>query len=359
MSAEDTPVASIVQVGADAPVGDVVVAVAVITARVSSRITITSAQKLDDRIAAEVTDNRNGSCLSIIESTPATGSGSMNFTLAGLPTSREGLLGILYDTYSQLADFSVAVGFCPHTAADMFRRLASAKETLFRLVRKKYAEIPVFMPDISKLIDEKQLRWSDGVPRFPSPVESISCDLASSSDGGAMRALFATTVAEAIAASVRTARIYDLDETYPSLCLSSNLGYGCEQLYKGFMRFQLPMTEKGLRGDLTSTWIAKVEHDNPPKEGTAKTRALKSAVASTAVGRDASGRATMDFDKDRAIQMADELNLELVNNTQRGLRWSQWTKDFVRSVYDRLQSGRRLTGRQMLVLHQVHEKKGW
>jgi ribonuclease HII len=356
MELAQTPVASIVQVGANAIVGDVVVAVAVVTEDIAGKLKLRSTPKADDHINIDVLDAESGAYQFAIRSTPNATDGSIQFFLEDWNLGQQDALGRVYSEYSKLVAFSKAVGFCPTSETDLFQRLANAEDVLFRLVHKNYPNIPVFMPAISALIDTKALWHADGFPKFPTPLGPVSCRTVGTypelADAGAIRAIIATIAAEVIAASVRTARIYDLDEKYPSLSLSSNLGYSCSSLFKGFARFPFSTTSPGFRGDITDAWIAKTEQTT--RGSKIDPKSISTSQPSGA-GKDSSGR-TMPFDAGRATQMTADLNAKLT--AVAGNRWDQWTKDFVQSITAQLQEGKRLTGRQMKVLHQVHEKRG-
>lgn len=356
MESAQTPVASIVQVGANAIVGDVVVAVAVVTEDIAGKLILKSTPTAADHINTEVLDAESGTRQFMIRSTPDATGESIKFSLEDWNLGQQDALGRIYNDYSKFATFSKAVGFCPTSKTDLFQRLANAEDILVRLVRKKYANIPVLMPAISTLIDTKILWHADGPPKFPTPLDPISRHAVAAqpqlSDAGVIRAIIATIAAEAIAASVRTARIYDLDEKYPSLSLSSNLGYSCSSLFKGFARFPFSTMSPGFRGGITDAWIAETEQTT---RGSKIDPNSNSTSQPSSDGKDSSGR-TMPFDAGRATQMTADLNAKLTAGA--GNRWDQWTKDFVQSITAQLQAGKRLTGRQMKVLHQVHEKRG-
>jgi len=362
MAAETVPIASIVQVGADAPVGDIVVAAAVLTERIDRRINVESTRdgnSINLQMSMNVSSRDSGKTLAVIKLTPES-DGKFVFDTSGSRRPQEQLIGELFKTYSEIAEFSVAVGFCPRSEVDLFRRLESAAHNLSKLVKMKYPNAFMCNFSIPQLVEKKSITWADGAPMFPKGTLTVTDEaVRSMSDMAMIQSLLSVIVAEAVASAVRTARTYDLSDIYPALKLDSNLGYGCQDLYHGLRKFP-SLESRGFRGDLTEAWIQEAEKTFAPAQARNRVRGASGPkLAPKQISRDGTGREVMGFDKTEATRMCDELNTELTNDTPIARRWSQWTKDFVSSIHSQLQSGRRLTGRQMYVLNEVYAKKGW
>lgn len=363
---DDAPVAGIVQVGADAPTGDVVIAVAAISSEIDKKISV-STERDGKKILLTAVHNTSQKRMATVTICPAD-NGLFEFDIRGWVRAQSDVLGELFKDYADLATFATAIGFCPKTSTDLFSRLESANDNLVKLLKIKYPNVVLCNFDVPKMIEEKKIHWADGIPTFPKGTLSITQEaLSRISDMRKIQALLSIVVAEAIAVGVRTTRMYDLSEMYPALRLDSNLGYGCRELYNGLLKFP-SVKEKGLRGELTEAWISHAESTMQPSRAAKKDDSESPArpakpsaprVSPGAVGRDSTGREVMGFDSMKATTWSDELNGELTKNSDVAKKWSQWTRDFVKSIHAQLQTGRRLTGRQMYVLSEVYAKKGW
>jgi hypothetical protein len=368
----ESAVASIVQVGAEASVGDIVVAAAVVTPDIDKKVRIRSKTALDTfNVTMSIALNDSEETLIEIETRPDNGGNMFIFDATSRSFSPPELLGNRFRDFATLADFSTVVGFCPKTAADLKERLFEANENLSRIIRAKYPKARLCNSDIPSFLSKSHNRtWSDGNPKFPKKSLVLTREaLSGSTDTAKIQSIVSSVVAEALAAGVRTARIFDLSEIYPALKLDTNFGYSCRQLYHGLQKFPYLMG-KGLRGELTEHWIQWAETNLAPRHtmkeetknapnGKRKVRSKNQRLAPGEISTDKDGREIMGFDKAKAIKMSDELYAELEKDTAVARKWSRFTTDFVGSIHSQLSNGRRLTGRQMYVLSQVHEKKGW
>jgi hypothetical protein len=350
------PVATVVPVGVEAIVGDVVVAAAVVTESIDDKVRLV-AQRHGTAMKLTLAHRGAGELAEFIMQYDSERR-LFNYAPGGVVFRADSLLGDKFRAFAELADFSFAVGFCPKTAVDLRDRLLTVGKHATRLVRDRYPDcILRTSPWISDSLNLLMLKnaWNSGSgTKFPSTKIDLTDEaqqLLTQADE--VRILFSSVITEAIAIGVRSARILDQGVVYPVLRLENNMGYSSKDLYWGLSKLD-GFDVKGIRNEITREWMAHIQKtmsgqstsDDGDSKGTL-------SQAKGEVFKDNQGRDALPFDRREAVKMAAALKLALDNNTPLAQQWRDKTRAFVQSIHDQLEKKRRLSPRQMFVLTQV------
>jgi len=370
---DEIVIGAIVPVGIGAPIGDVTVAAVVISPDIDKVVRLEAEQALDGSQELWVDHSRGGRLFKLqISRDNAAGVFKYAASQSALSSTPDQFLGARFEMLARLAKCSKVVGFCPKTAPEAFSRTQVAMQNLRRLLLKDYPKI-VLVSDALEDVSDKdrwmRTSWESATPAVPSSVYRVTEEARQSlSQTQQIQVVVAGLVAEAIAAGVRAARTLDLSEIYPPLRLESNWGFGDQSLHGGLTRY-LSFEERGFRGELTEQWMRWFEtHRTPAAPETGVTAPMgfpdvDPAVMVTGpapsagdplagwnpnVEKDAKGRKSIQFDKDRALYMSTRLMTEFEKH---GHTWDTWEQTFVPSIDSQLKT-RRLSGRQMYLLWQ-------
>lgn len=355
------PVATVVPVGVEAIVGDVVVAAAVVTESISDKVKLVSTRH-GTAMKITLIHNTAGE-LAEFAMEHDDGRGVFNYSPGGVVFRSDSLLGDRFHAFAELADFSFAIGFCPRSATDLRDRLVTIGKHATKLVRDRY---PDCLLRTSHWISDKlnmlmiKNAWNSGAgTKFPSQQIDVTDEaLGVLTEADTVRILFSSVITEAIAVGVRSARILDQSVIYPVLHLENNMGFSSLALYHGLTKLD-GFDVKGIRNEITQEWMQYAEkvlcdgsnkwnpENTPTEEESSRTKGQ--------VFKDNQGREALPFDRKDAVTMAAALKLALDKNTPIAQQWKDKTRAFVLSIYDQLEKKRRLTPRQMFVLTQVYK----
>lgn len=334
------PVAATVMTGLDAIVGDVSVATVIYDPEAEAHFVLESDSRIPSAVeagsfgvwvltknkAAKIAFFRQTNDLDKAMITWDWGDGSIDPDKL-VDAARLGIL-------SRAARLISVTGFCPKSVKELDDKKGRIIEYARALVQSKFGGI------IHKVICGHSTRR----PYFPREVTSVSVKL---SDGAGLVSAFVLYAAEQIATAIRTVRIMDLNELYPSLRLMKNYGYPGQGLANELHDAvaAIDMESRGFRGEITRRWLRDTPSQSRP--ATLLRQPRRTGVRSS--GTDLQGRKIMTFDRAQAMKMVEDLSKLPVD------KLTQWEAEFADSVGRQLQNND-LTGRQMFVLHKVHGK---
>jgi len=345
------PIAVTVATGVEAVAGDVVVTTAVYGAKAEDMVTVESERDLSDGQSFGTWllhgDRRIGFFKQTYNPDPMithwewSDAGFASDALLNDPKTFRFLM--------ECAEFCSVVGFCPKSKAELKTKLGRLHNYAKVLVDAKQGG-PISHVFIG--FGSKEKTRPDGSvlqrpgDRFPREVWSIDTPI--NSPGLAIP--FSLYAAERIATTVRTLKIMDMHEMYPSMRFSRHFGYPGAGFAAALRddAFAVDFAAVGWRGTITAEWLADAPNiTNVSPTGRTSTRGP--------VPQNVSGKPTMTFDRLKAQAEADEL-LAAVNDpaTYAGAM-SDWERNFVQSIHGQL-THRNLTGRQMKVLDDIHKR---
>ena len=347
-------IAAITVVGTEALFGDVTVAAAVISPAVDSVIRIDESCSDDGYPQVELWTLDESQKLASYSPEFSKDRSTILFRPVGRTTPHPSSNRKLFSVVAKMVDFSLVAGFTPESASDLSARVDKVVDRLSATVLYRYPEasLAVFGDHAVELprLWASLLKSKNIFPHFGVADNNVFI-------GQAVRLQVAAFAAEFLATGVRTARARDLAEIYPFANLDNNLGYPTD---RGEMLSAVgPLTKtlktgRGIRFGMIEQWQqwvaanpvvdGETEEDDEDETGSKTFRARKPY-------KDAQGRDCVKFDVRRAKQLSDQLFVQL--NGSSSARWTDWKRQFVQSIHDQLESGRRLSDRQMYCLERL------
>ncbi len=355
-SADPNVIAAVTVVGTEALFGDVTVGAAVITPAIDSMIKIEESCNDDGQSQIDLWTQDASQRLASFSPSYSLDRSFLLFRPVGRTTPHPTVQRKLFALISQMADFSLISGFVPETSQDLVSKVDAAIDRLSAAVLYRFPEatLSVFGDHAAELphLWREMLKSKNIFPHVGVTVE----DKGVTSIAQAARLQVAAFASEFLATGVRTARVRDLAEIYPNVDLENNLGYPTDR--SGMMGAVAPMVRslnsgRGIRTGMLKQWIEwassnpDVETAESDDEDDSRSRTFRSRKPY----KDAQGRDCIKFDPSRAKQISDKLFSEL--NTSASSRWTDWKRQFVQSIHDQLESGRRLSDRQMYCLERI------
>jgi hypothetical protein len=363
---------SVVAVGTDAIIGDVVVAGVVLSDKVDESFSFEFEHTPTTNESDVWISHRILGRLFMLKSSIDRNTGMMN----AIPTKSLISSGYSGAQFKQLVagiDFFCAIGFRPESICDLVDRTDESIQRMSSIVKSKAAgeDIPMslaggfFAPhranshsDYDRISDNLPHMWKN---RPLSSSVSISAP-DEISDSQRLQLCLGGMLAGAIADSVRAVRVLDLDSIYPALRLGDNWGYSSSSLYQGIVKSQIVSGNhcKGDRGEITAHWLKYYEASTSIDGIPTIDPAFATQLAATGddledlsdwhphIANSPKG-SVIAFSRSRALSMLGVLG-EFTDHLD------TFGKEFTKSIAQQLSNGRLLSGRQMYTLYGLYKK---
>jgi len=329
-------VVGIVAVGADAVVGDVVVAMVALTQQDSKDFNVES--DADNNL---ITVKSKSKDITLFKLVPNMAQGVYE-----IEKSEVDSVWPIARAMEDIATITYATGFTPKNSDDLTSKLSRAQKFCQEMIANSFGDNVIVKTAGFEALDrgwsaKKALEEAKGGEQFPHSFQQFD-DRFMVMDTESMLVIpTAVVFAEAVATALHELHVQSLDIMYPDLQIGEFHGYAPKDADGGAWR-AVGSDTKGFRGTLHDEW--------------AKTLAKRDRRAATRhKGKKGGPDEELKYDKDKAVQMLGDLKMKLAERESLGTAGT-FGPGLISSCAHRLNANTDLTDRQMFFLDRLHRE---